>query len=261
MLAEYEKCRAEFAEYGFELTEEQYRKFNIYADFLVEYNKNVNLTAITEPDEILMKHFIDSILLLKYAEIPENSSLIDVGTGAGFPSIPLKIMRDDIKITLLDSLAKRITFLEKLCERLEITAKFIHGRAEDIAQTAEYREKFDFSCARAVANLAVLSEYCIPFVKTGGYFLSMKGRGEDIDDAENAIKILGGEISKISEYTLEDDARKIIAIKKYRRLRQNIPERVRRLRKSLCDFVIYCHKRRHIVRYCRNFTVDFISEV
>lgn len=232
MLAEYEKCRAEFAEYGFELTEEQYRKFDIYADFLVEYNKNVNLTAITEPDEILVKHFIDSILLLKYAEIPENSSLIDVGTGAGFPSIPLKIMRDDIKITLLDSLAKRITFLEKLCERLEITAEFIHGRAEDIAQTAEYREKFDFSCARAVANLAVLSEYCIPFVKTGGYFLSMKGRGEDIDGAENAIRILSGEISGISEYTLENDARKIIAIKKISQTSPKYPRKSAQIKKK-----------------------------
>ncbi len=232
MLAEYGKCRAEFEKYGFELTEEQYRKFDIYADFLVEYNKNVNLTAITEPDEILVKHFIDSVLLLKYAEIPENSSLIDVGTGAGFPSIPLKIMRDDIKITLLDSLAKRVTFLEKLCGKLEITAEFIHGRAEDIAQTAEYREKFDFSCARAVANLAVLSEYCIPFVKTGGYFLSMKGRGEDIDGAKNAIRLLGGEISDISGYTLENDARRIISVKKISQTSTKYPRKSAQIKKK-----------------------------
>lgn len=232
MLAEYGKCRAEFAKYSFELTEEQYRKFDIYADFLVEYNKNVNLTAITEPDEILLKHFIDSVLLLKYVEIPENSSLIDVGTGAGFPSIPLKIMRNDIKITLLDSLAKRITFLEKLCGRLEITAEFIHGRAEDVAQNAEYREKFDFSCARAVANLAVLSEYCIPFVKQGGYFLSMKGRGEDIDGARNAVKILGGEIGVISEYTLENDARKIILIKKISQTSAKYPRKSVQIKKK-----------------------------
>lgn len=232
MLAEYGKCRAEFAKYGFELTEEQYRKFDIYADFLVEYNKNVNLTAITEPDEILLKHFIDSVLLLKYAEIPENSSLIDVGTGAGFPSVPLKIMRNDIKITLLDSLAKRITFLEKLCGRLEITAEFIHGRAEDVAHKAEYREKFDFSCARAVANLAVLSEYCIPFVKQGGYFLSMKGRGEDIEGAGNAVKILGGEIGVISEYTLENDARKIILIKKISQTSAKYPRKSVQIKKK-----------------------------
>ena len=214
MLPELEICHAEFKKYGLDLTEEQYRKFDKYAEFLVEYNKNVNLTAITEPKEILVKHFIDSVLLSKYADISENSSLIDVGTGAGFPSIPLKIMRNDIKITLLDSLAKRIAFLEKLCDMLEIEAEFIHGRAEDNARMAEYREKFDFSCARAVANLSVLSEYCIPFVKVGGYFLSMKGRGDDIDGAENAVKILGGEISNIAEYTLESDTRKIVLVNK-----------------------------------------------
>lgn len=232
MFSGYEKCRAEFEKYGFELSERQYRKFDIYADFLVEYNKNVNLTAITEPQEILVKHFIDSILLLKYADIPENSSLIDVGTGAGFPSVPIKIMRDDIKITLLDSLAKRITFLEKLCDRLEIQAEFIHGRAEDTAHLPEYREKFDFSCARAVANLAVLSEYCMPFVKVGGYFLSMKGRGEDIASSENAVKILGGEIENIIEYTLESDARKIIAVKKISQISTKYPRKSGQIKKK-----------------------------
>ncbi|MCM1131979.1 MAG: 16S rRNA (guanine(527)-N(7))-methyltransferase RsmG [Ruminococcus flavefaciens] len=214
MLPEFEICHREFSSYGLELTEEQYRRFDKYAEFLVEYNKNVNLTAITEPREILVKHFIDSVLLSKYADIPEKSALIDVGTGAGFPSVPLKIVRSDIKITLLDSLAKRITFLEKLCDMLEIEAEFIHGRAEDIARMAEYREKFDFSCARAVANLAVLSEYCMPFVKEGGFFLSMKGPSEEISTAGNAVKILGGEISDIAEYSLESDSRKIILIKK-----------------------------------------------
>lgn len=232
MLPEFEKCRQEFGRYGFELTEEQYRKFDIYAEFLVEYNRNVNLTAITEPNEILVKHFIDSVLLLKYADIPENSSLIDVGTGAGFPSVPVKIMRDDIKITLLDSLAKRIAFLEKLCDRLEITAEFIHGRAEDIAHMPEYREKFDFSSARAVANLAVLSEYCIPFVKVGGYFLSMKGRGEDIDGSENAVKILGGEIGNIAGYNLESDTRKIISVKKISQTSTKYPRKSGQIKKK-----------------------------
>lgn len=232
MLPEYEKCRAEFEKYGFELTETQYRKFDIYADFLVEYNKNVNLTAITEPQEILVKHFLDSILLLKYADIPENSSLIDVGTGAGFPSVPLKIMRGDIKITLLDSLAKRIVFLEKLCDKLEISAEFIHGRAEDVAQMPEYREQFDFSCARAVANLSVLSEYCIPFVKPGGYFLSMKGRGEDIAGSESAVKTLGGEIRNIAGYMLEFDMRKIISVKKISHTSTKYPRKSCQIRKK-----------------------------
>lgn len=214
MLPDLQKCFDEFKKYGLDLTETQYEKFNKYAGFLVEYNKNVNLTSITEPQEILTKHFIDSILLEKYTDIPHNMSLIDVGTGAGFPSLPLKIIRNDIKVTLLDSLAKRITFLEKLCVLLEIDAEFIHGRAEDIARKPEYREKFDFSCARAVANLSVLSEYCIPFVKNGGYFLSMKGPNENISSSDNAIKILGGKVDRIIDYKLESDSRKIIVVKK-----------------------------------------------
>lgn len=214
MLPDFELCCSEFDKYGLELSNEKYDKFNKYAEFLVEYNKNVNLTAITDPEGILIKHFIDSALLLKYIDIPENSSIIDVGTGAGFPSVPLKIMRPDIKITLLDSLAKRITFLEKLCEIIEVNADFIHGRAEDIAKNSEYREKFDFSCARAVANLSVLSEYCIPFVKIGGSFISMKGPTENLQESDNAIAILGGNISEIHSYSLEGDARIIVDIKK-----------------------------------------------
>ena len=136
------------------------------------------------------------------------------GTGAGFPSVPLKIFRDDIKLTLLDSLAKRINFLEKLCDLLEIEAEAVHGRAEDIAKMPEYREKFDFSCARAVANLSTLSEYCIPFVKKNGSFISMKGPNEDVKSAENSIKILGGEIASDIEYEVESDKRRIITIKK-----------------------------------------------
>lgn len=214
MLPNFGLCCSEFDKYGLELSNEKYDKFNKYAEFLLEYNKNVNLTAITDPEGILIKHFIDSALLLKYVDIPENSSIIDVGTGAGFPSVPLKIMRPDIKITLLDSLAKRITFLEKLCEIIEVDAEFIHGRAEDIAKMSEYREKFDFSCARAVANLSVLSEYCIPFVKIGGTFISMKGPTENLQESDNAIAILGGNISEINSYALESDSRIIVEIKK-----------------------------------------------
>lgn len=214
MLPNFELCCAEFEKYSLILSTEQYDKFNKYAEFLVEYNKNVNLTAITEPKEILIKHFIDSCLILKYVDLPQNSSIIDVGTGAGFPSVPLKIMRPDLKITLLDSLAKRITFLEKLCDLINIEAEFIHGRAENIAQMAEYRENFDFSCARAVANLSILSEYCIPFVKVGGNFISMKGPNEQPSDSNNSIKLLGGNIKTIHSYSLENDARIIVEIEK-----------------------------------------------
>ena len=234
MLPEFELCCSEFSSVGLELTKEKYEKFDKYADFLVEYNEKVNLTAITKPEDILIKHFIDSALLFKYVDFPTNSSLIDVGTGAGFPSIPMKIMRDDLKITLLDSLSKRVVFLEQLCELLEIEAECIHGRAEDIAKLPEYREKFDFSTARAVADLAVLSEYCIPFVRVGGGFLSMKGPNEEISAAENSVELLGGKISDVYEYSLRSDLRKIIEIKKISQTPTKFPRNSSQIkRKSL----------------------------
>ena len=232
MLPNFELCCSEFEKYGLELTQEKYEKFDKYAEFLVEYNKNVNLTAITDSEEILVKHFIDSTLILKYIDIPENSSIIDVGTGAGFPSVPLKIMRPDIKLTLLDSLAKRITFLQKLCEIIEIDAECIHGRAEDIAKMPEYREKFYFACARAVANLSVLSEYCMPFVQVGGTFISMKGPNENPNESINAITLLGGEINKIHSYSLESDSRNIIEIRKISQTPTRYPRNSSQIKKK-----------------------------
>jgi 16S rRNA (guanine527-N7)-methyltransferase len=232
MLPNFELSCTEFKKYNLDLSQEKYDKFCKYAEFLVEYNKNVNLTAITEPREILIKHFLDSSLILNYIDIPENSSIIDVGTGAGFPSVPLKIMRPDLKITLLDSLAKRIVFLQKLCELIEADAEFIHGRAEDIAKMSEYREKFDFSCARAVANLSVLSEYCIPFVKVGGTFISMKGPNENPLDSESAVNILGGKICEIHSYSLENDSRNIIEIKKISQTPTKYPRNSSQIKKK-----------------------------
>ena len=213
MIPDYALSCSEFESVGLTLSREQYEKLSIYAEFLVEYNEKVNLTAITEPMEILRKHFIDSILLTKYVDIPLNSTLIDVGTGAGFPSVPIKIYRPDIKITLLDSLNKRIDYLKQLCEKLEIDAEFIHGRAEDFSKKEEYREKFDFSCARAVANMALLSELCIPFVKQNGCFVAMKGPNEDISLGANAVMVLGGLIEKEIEYKLFDEDRKIVLVR------------------------------------------------
>ncbi|SFW52346.1 16S rRNA (guanine(527)-N(7))-methyltransferase RsmG [Ruminococcus flavefaciens] len=214
MLPDFEISCEKFSQCGIELSREAYEKFDIYAKFLVEYNKKVNLTAITEPTEILCKHFIDSACLLKYVDIKPESTLIDVGTGAGFPSIPLKILRPDIKLTLLDSLNKRIDFLKQLCDKLDIHADFIHGRAEDFSKMPEYREQFDYSCARAVANLSTLSELCIPFVKVGGSFISMKGPSEDVSRGTNAIELLGGKIEDITDYSLFDEQRRIITVKK-----------------------------------------------
>ncbi len=232
MLPDFELCCSEFSSVGLTLTREVYDKLDIYADFLVEYNKNVNLTAITEPSEILRKHFIDSIMLSKYVDIPENSSFIDVGTGAGFPSVPLKIFRPDIKLTLLDSLNKRIDFLKQLCEKLEIDVEFIHGRAEDISKKAEYREIFDFSCARAVANMALLSEFCIPFVKVGGAFIAMKGPTEDISLGRNAIEILGGKLGKIHDYDIFDEKRRIAVIEKISQTPPKYPRNSSQIKKK-----------------------------
>ena len=142
----FEQCKAIFVENSLEYSREIHEKFKIYCNFMVEYNKNVNLTAITEPEEIWLKHFADSILLMKYVEIPENASLIDIGTGAGFPSVPLKIYRNDIKLTMLDSLNKRIRFLNELCERLSIETETVHGRAEEYGRKTEFRERYDIAC-------------------------------------------------------------------------------------------------------------------
>jgi 16S rRNA methyltransferase gidB len=233
MFPDFELCCSAFEKYGLSLDKQIYNKLVIYSDFLIEYNKNVNLTAITDPADILYKHFIDSIIMLKYVDIPSNACLIDVGTGAGFPSIPLKIYRPDIELTLLDSLNKRITFLKLLCEKLDIRSAFIHGRAEDISKMTEYREKFDVSCARAVANMSLLSELCIPFVKVGGTFVSMKGPNEDISLGFNAIKILGGNVSRETSYSLENEERRIIQVKKISHTPTKYPRNSSQIKKKL----------------------------
>lgn len=232
MIPDFALSCSEFESVGLTLSIEQYEKLSIYAEFLVEYNEKVNLTAITEPIEILRKHFIDSILLTKYVDIPLNSTLIDVGTGAGFPSVPIKIYRPDIIITLLDSLNKRIDYLKQLCDKLEIDAEFIHGRAEDFSKKEEYREKFDFSCARAVANMALLSELCIPFVKQNGFFVAMKGPNEDISLGANAVTVLGGMIEKEIEYKLFDEDRKIVLVRKISQTPSKYPRNSSQIKKK-----------------------------
>lgn len=233
MFPDFKLCCAAFEKYGLNLDKLIYDKLSIYCDFLIEYNKNVNLTAITEPTDILYKHFIDSILMVKYVDIPQNACVIDVGTGAGFPSIPLKIYRPDINLTLLDSLNKRITFLQLLCEKIEIQAEFIHGRAEDFSKKSEYREKFDVSCARAVANMSLLSELCIPFVKIGGKFVSMKGPNENISLGYNAIEMLGGNVSRETNYSLENEERRIIQIEKISQTPTKYPRNSSQIKKKL----------------------------
>ena len=232
MIPDFALSCSEYESVGLTLSREQYEKLSIYAEFLVEYNEKVNLTAITEPMEILRKHFIDSILLTKYVDVPLNSTLIDVGTGAGFPSVPIKIYRPDIIITLLDSLNKRIDYLKQLCDKIEIDAEFIHGRAEDFSKKEEYREKFDFSCARAVANMALLSELCIPFVKQNGFFVAMKGPNEDISLGANAVTVLAGMIEKEIEYKLFDEERKIVLVRKISQTPSKYPRNSSQIKKK-----------------------------
>lgn len=212
-----DKLSALFETAGFTLTEKNAESFSLYAKMLVEWNEKINLTAITDEEGIFEKHFLDSILPLSMMEIPEGARLIDVGTGAGFPSIPMKIMRDDLEITLLDSLYKRLRFLSELTAALEIKAKRIHSRAEEGSRNEELREKFDVATARAVAALPVLAEYCLPYVKKGGIFLALKGPNEEIAEARSAIKILGGEVEEVKDYELPcGDKRRLIVIRKQR---------------------------------------------
>ena len=203
----------EFSKCDIKLSKEQAERFNKLYEFLVEYNKNVNLTAITDFKEVVVKHFIDSVLPFIMIDIEENSSFIDVGTGAGFPSIPLMIVRPDLKCTMLEALNKRCVFLEKACELVEVKATVVHGRAEDYAK--DKRECFDFATARAVANMSVLSEYCMPYVKVGGKFIALKSVNEEIKQADAAFKILGGKIRKISDYKITNgDSRRLVVIDK-----------------------------------------------
>lgn len=202
-----------FSDSGLKLTDEKFEKLDRYAELLVEYNKFMNLTGITEPDMISEKHFLDSLLIFRKCDIENGVRVIDVGTGAGFPGLPMKIYRPDIDMTLLDSLNKRVRFLEAVCAETE-EASCIHGRAEISGRDTNLREKFDLAVARAVAAMPVLAEYCLPFVKTGGKFIALKGPNEDLREAENAVKILGGEIEDIIEYSLPCGDKRIMGIVK-----------------------------------------------
>ncbi len=189
------------------IDEDQKSKFSKYYSLLLEKNKVMNLTRITDEEEIVIKHFVDSLMIAKVVEMEKVESLIDVGTGAGFPGIPIKIMWPEIKVTLLDSLDKRVGFLKEVIEELNLEgAEAIHGRAEDFGQDENYREKFDLCSSRAVADLSVLSEYCIPFVKEQGEFISYKADGseEEIHNAKNAIEVLGGCLERIATETIPD---------------------------------------------------------
>lgn len=214
-----EKSRlAEHArELGLSLSEEQLWQFDRYCELLLEWNQKINLTAIRDPEGVLIKHFVDSLALLKYAPLPQGAKLIDVGTGAGFPGVPLKLARPDLSLTLLDSLNKRLLFLQELSQQLSFEAEITHSRAEEAGRLPTLRERFDTAVSRAVASLNLLAEYCLPFVKVGGVFLAAKGPEveEELAQGERAVKLLGGRIEKIERYQLpEGSGRTLVVIRK-----------------------------------------------
>ena len=222
---------------GLKLTSEQYEKFIIYMRLLQEWNEKINLTAIVEDEEVIKKHFIDSIKAFKRDEFKTAKTLIDVGTGAGFPGLPIAIMRDDIKVTLLDSLNKRVSFLNTVINKLGLSnVTTIHSRAEDGARNIKLRENFDIATSRAVANMSVLAEFCLPYVKTNGSFIALKGPSVDqeIKESMGAIKILGGELKDICEVNIEDTELRhnLVVVKKIKECSKKYPRKAGSITKN-----------------------------
>lgn len=220
----------QLAEHDIILNDEQRNQFQLYYEQLIEWNNNVNLTAITEKDEVYLKHFYDSISPSFYFNFHEVQTVCDVGAGAGFPSLPLKICFPHLEVTIVDSLKKRISFLEHLSSVLQLNnVHFVHARAEDFGQKKQNREQFDVVTARAVARLSVLSEFCLPLNKIGGTFIALKGSSveEELKDATKAIHVLGGEVTENHQFTLpiEESTRSIVSIKKVKKTNKKYPRK------------------------------------
>ncbi|MGN0448353.1 MAG: 16S rRNA (guanine(527)-N(7))-methyltransferase RsmG [Acutalibacteraceae bacterium] len=203
--------------YGVSLDETALSRFDTYARLLVHWNEKINLTAITEPDEIVIKHFVDSLAVFSAVDIPDNARVIDVGTGAGFPGVAMLIAKPSLNMTLLDSTNKKLNVIRDILENIGLEADVVHKRAEEAGQDKSFRESYDFATARAVSNLRDLSEYCLPFVKVGGTFISMKSAktNEEIAEAKKAISVLGGKIDEVKSFDLENSGeRTVLLIKK-----------------------------------------------
>ena len=206
-----------FKKYNINLSEKQAENFTLYKDMLVEWNKIHNLTAITDDDGIILKHFLDSVL--PYTYFKDNSTIIDIGTGAGFPSIPLKIMNDTLNFTLVDSVVKKLNFVRAVVERLGLdNVNIVHVRCEDLAKNSDFRERYDYSVSRAVSSMSTLIEYCVPFIRVGGNMVCYKGSSyqDELDSATNAIRLLNINLTDILEYGVEelDTIRYVLAFNK-----------------------------------------------
>ena len=229
----FESCK----DMNIDISKSQINQFMLYKKLIIEWNNKINLTAITDDKDIIQKHFVDSISILSKINLKEYSNIIDVGTGAGFPGLPIKIMNDDINMTLLDSLNKRVNFLNEVITNLDLkNINCVHSRAEDLGQNINYREKYDMCVSRAVAHLSVLSEYCIPFLKLGGLFISLKGPNvfEELKESKKSIEILGGKVLDINNILIPktDIEHSIILIKKVRHTPIQYPRKAGKITKK-----------------------------
>lgn len=197
-----------------QISEETYVLFQQYYEMLVSWNEKMNLTAITEPEEVAVKHFADSLSVLPFLPEKEDLKFIDIGTGAGFPGIPLQIVRKKLDLTLLDSLNKRVNFLKEVCRTLGLKAEFIHSRAEEFSRNKIFREKYDVAASRAVAQMGILCEYCLPYVKKGGLFIAMKGPGvkDELEQSKKGMEVLGGKVIQMKEFSLPDQSKRTLVV-------------------------------------------------
>ncbi|MDE6723175.1 MAG: 16S rRNA (guanine(527)-N(7))-methyltransferase RsmG [Eubacterium sp.] len=225
-----EFLKAESENINVPLDETALKRYDLFAEMLVEWNSKMNLTAITEPDDIVLKHFVDSITPLSYFNIENGAEIIDVGCGAGFPSLPLLIARPDLKVTFFDALEKRLKFIDAVLDELGLNGNLVHGRAEDFGNNMDFREQYDYAFTRAVAPLNVLAEYCLPFVKVGGSYISMKGADAETELGANAIGELGGEIEQVVSLKLSNgDFRNLISIKKISQTSAKYPRKTKKI--------------------------------